>query len=77
MDTAASGRPWKIQASTCLLRKNRSIKHDHHIIPQNRDGSHTLANTAGLCGNCHTLVNTDEEAAAHHLKQEGIFDEKR
>lgn len=57
-----------IQDSACLLCGNRSIEHDHHIVPRSRGGSDTLVNIAGLCESCHTKVHTDEDAAARLAK---------
>lgn len=52
-----------LQDGRCLLCGERTIEHDHHLVPRSKGGSNTLANIAGLCGHCHTLVHTDQEAA--------------
>lgn len=52
-----------LQDGRCLLCGKRSIEHDHHIVPRSKGGSNTLANQAGLCECCHTLVHTDKAAA--------------
>lgn len=57
-----------IQGGTCLLCRSHSIEHDHHIVPRSKGGSNTLANIAGLCEHCHSLVHNDEETAAKLVK---------
>ena len=52
-----------LQDGRCLLCGERVIEHDHHLIPRSKGGSNTLANMAGLCEHCHTLVHTNQEAA--------------
>ena len=48
-----------LQDGRCLLCGERAIEHDHHLVPRSKGGSNTLANIAGLCEKCHTLVHTD------------------
>lgn len=50
------------QQDRCLLCGKRDIEHFHHIIPRTKRGSNTIANLAGLCEQCHTLVHQSEEA---------------
>lgn len=52
-----------LQDGRCLLCGEHTIEHDHPLIPKSKGGSNTLANMAGLCENCHTLVHTDQAAA--------------
>ena len=44
----------------CLLCKN-SIEHYHHIIPQYKNGSDTVANMVGLCEKHHHQVHTNKK----------------
>ena len=52
-----------LQDGRCLLCGERAIEHDHHLVLRSKGGSNTLANIAGLCEKCHTLVHTNQEAA--------------
>lgn len=51
------------QQGRCLLCGDREIEHFHHIIPQSRHGSNTIANLSGLCEKCHELVHKNASAA--------------
>lgn len=42
----------EMQHGKCLLCGNKIQSH-HHIIPRSKGGSHTIANVAGLCDDCH------------------------
>ena len=53
----------ELQDGRCLLCGERAIEHDHHLVLRSKGGSNTLANMAGLCEKCHTLVHTNQEAA--------------
>ena len=53
----------ELQDGRCLLCGERAIEHDHHLVPRSKGGSDTIANMAGLCEHCHTLVHTDQTAA--------------
>jgi hypothetical protein len=48
----------KQQNNKCLLCQENPVEHCHHIIPKHRNGSDSVANIAGLCNKCHTLVHT-------------------
>jgi len=51
------------QQDLCLLCREQSIEHFHHIVPCSKRGSNTIGNIAGLCKKCHVLVHTSQEAA--------------
>lgn len=59
------------QQGRCLLCGDREIEHFHHIIPQSRHGSNTIANLSGLCEKCHELVHKNA-SAAEKLKDHDI-----
>lgn len=57
-----------------LLCGKRDIEHFHHIIPRTKRGSNTIANLAGLCEECHTLVHQSEEAKSRlEEKKQGLL----
>lgn len=47
------------QDGHCLFCK-KPIAHYHHVVPQGKNGSETLANRAGLCSKHHDLVHKEE-----------------
>ena len=64
------------QGGKCLLCGKRLIEHDHHLIPQSKNGSDTLANMAGLCSQCHDLVHKDAGAAEKLAKRKAGINKK-
>lgn len=50
----------KQQNGTCLFCK-KGITYHHHVVPVNKGGSNTIANTAGLCDRHHDLVHKEEK----------------
>lgn len=52
---------WEQQQGRCLLCRQWEIEHFHHIVPKSKRGGNTIANIAGLCQECHTLVHKSQE----------------
>ena len=59
------------QGGMCLMCSKSAIVHYHHIEYRSKNGSDSVANIAGLCDECHTLVHNDSsyEADLFSLKQ--------
>lgn len=55
------------QGGVCLLCGKGIIEHHHHIVPRHKNGSDNVANIAGLCNDCHTLVHNDSSYEADLL----------
>lgn len=51
-----------MQDGKCLLCRKAEITQIHHLVPQHKGGSDTLANQAGLCDGCHAAAHTDSDA---------------
>lgn len=63
-DIAVFAKPWKnFRTEDVFCVANAAHEHDHHLVPRSKGGSDTIANMAGLCEHCHTLVHTDQTAA--------------
>lgn len=48
----------EMQEHHCLFCK-KPIDHYHHVVPQSKNGSNTIANIVGLCAEHHNLVHKD------------------
>jgi hypothetical protein len=48
----------EMQEQHCLFCK-KPIEHYHHVVPQHKNGSNTIANIVGLCAKHHNLVHKD------------------
>ena len=48
----------EMQEHHCLFCK-KPIDHYHHVVPQHKNGSNTIANIVGLCSKHHGLVHKD------------------
>ena len=55
------------QGGMCLLCGKKTIAHYHHITHRSKNGSDNVANIAGLCNDCHTLVHNDSSYEADLL----------
>lgn len=64
------------QSGKCLLCGKRLIEHDHHLVPRSKNGSDTLANMAGLCGQCHDLAHKDAGVAEKLAKRKAGINKK-
>ena len=61
------------QSGMCLLCGKKTIEHYHHIAYRSKNGSDNVANIAGLCNECHTLVHNDSSYEADLLSlKEGL-----